>query len=177
MNEFFTLKNGEKLIIRETQAKDYEAVMLFLDRLSKETVFTNQYPGQPYQDKENSIRIYELPTNLFLSAFAENGEIVGQISIAINKPGHPWTGRNASFGISILKAYYGLGLGTYLMQKIEEWARKQNLHRIEGLVRSTNKRGINLYLKQGFEIDGLFHEVAFINGEWHNEYHISKILK
>ena len=84
MNEFFTLKNGEKLIIRETQAKDYEAVMLFLDRLSKETVFTNQYPGQPYQDKEKSIRIYELPTNLFLSAFAENGEIVGQISIMIN---------------------------------------------------------------------------------------------
>ena len=177
MQEVFTLKNGEELIIRQLHADDYETVMTFLLQLSHENIFTNQYPGQPKRDKEKSIQTYELPTNLFLAAFKGTGEVVGLISIMINKPGHPWTGRNASFGISMLKAYYGQGLGTYLMGKAEEWARAQGMHRIEGTVRSLNRRAINLYLKQGFEIDGVFREVALIDGQWHDEYHISKILK
>lgn len=62
------------------------------------------------------------------------------------------------------------------MALLEEWARAKRLHRIFGEVRHKNYRAIALYLKCGFEIEGIARDAACIDGEWHHEYHISKIL-
>ena len=64
-----------------------------------------------------------------------------------------------------------------MIQLLETEAKAQNMHRIYGSVRALNRRAIGLYLKCGFTVDGFFKETAFINGEWHDEYHISKILE
>lgn len=63
------------------------------------------------------------------------------------------------------------------MVELENWAREKMLHRIFGTVRNKNTKAISLYLKCGFEIEGLSKETAFINGQWYDEYHIAKILK
>lgn len=100
----------------------------------------------------------------------------GICSVYAEKPGHPWVGRNCEFGISLLERYYRQGLGTFLMQKIEEWAKDKGMRRINGRVRAKNRAALALYLKCGFEIEGYIREMAFINGEWHGEYCIGKVF-
>ncbi len=171
------LKNGSKVFIRPMRGDDYESARLFLRQITQETIFTNQYPGQPDIDKEKSISLYEnQKANCFIGTFTDEGRLIAVASFSITHFGNPWSGRNCTFGITILKEFCGLGLGTILMQVLENEARQRNMHRIEGQVRSKNRQAIALYLKRGFEIDGHAKETAFINGEWHDEYHISKIL-
>ena len=50
------------------------------------------------------------------------------------------------------------------------------MHKIEGEVRALNQAGIALYLKHGFIIEGAKRDTAFINGAWHTNYIIGKIL-
>ena len=174
--EEFILKDGRKVLIRQLKAADVDAAERYLAKMSTENVFTNQYPGRPF-DRERSIRLYEYEYNLFLGAFEENGDLVAICTILIDKPDHPWVCKNSTFGISMLKEYYGQGLGTHLMQLMEDWAKKHHLHTIKGEVRATNRRAINLYLKQGFEICGHLKETALIDNVWHDEYIIQKIIK
>lgn len=175
--EKFVLKNGKTVTIRHLKASDYDAVMVFLTQFSTENIFTNQYPGQPLKPREECEKLYERDDNCFIAAFEENGRIVATTNFRIDRPGHPWSGRNCGFGISILEEYCSQGLGTHLIQLLEAEAKAKNMHRIYGSVRALNRRAIGLYLKCGFTIDGFFKETAFINGKWHDEYHISKILE
>ena len=175
--EKFTLKNGKTVTIRRVRATDYEAARDFIRQFSTESIFTHQYPGQPDIDRKKSEELYERDDNCFIGAFEENGRMVSIASFRIDRPNHPWAGRNCGFGISTLEEYCGQGLGTRLMQLLEQEARAKNMHRIYGSVRALNRRAIGLYLKCGFQIDGLSHETAFISGQWHDEYYISKILE
>jgi len=42
-----------------------------------------------------------------------------------------------------------------------------------------NKKCVSLgnLLKQGYEIVGILHDTAFIDGKWHHEYILEKILE
>ena len=175
--ENFTLKNGKTVTIRRVRATDYEAARDFIRQFSTESIFTHQYPGQPDIDRKKSEELYERDDNCFIGAFENGGRLVSIANFRIDRPNHPWAGRNCGFGISTLEEYCGQGLGTRLMQLLEQEARAKNMHRIYGSVRALNRRAIGLYLKCGFQIDGLSHETAFINGQWHDEYYISKILE
>lgn len=172
-----TLKNGKQATLRRIRGKDYEEVMDFLDKFSrgKGAIWTNQYPGQPKKDKEKSIQKYESDEDLFLGIW--NGkELIAEGSISINGLDHPWKVPVAVFGLSVLEKYTSLGLGTYLLRELEKWAIKKGVHRIKATVRHNNKRGIGLYLKMGYQIEGIARETAFFNNQWQHEYYIAKIV-
>ncbi len=106
-----------------------------------------------------------------------DGRLIGMTSFQKPKPNHPWSGGNAGFGLCVLKEFYHCGLGTELMHQLEAGAREKGVHRLFGTVRTENYHAIHLYLKCGFTIEGITKETAFINGRWHDEYYISKLLK
>ena len=174
--EEFILKDGRKVLIRQLKATDVDNVCAYNKQLATETVFTNQYPGRPFK-REKYVASWESDDNLFLCVVDESGRMIAVSSLMVKEPEHPWACRNSTFGVSMLKEYYGQGLGTHLMQLLEDWAKKRHLHTIKGEVRATNRRAINLYLKQGFEICGHLKETALIDGVWHDEYIIQKIIK
>ena len=174
--ETFQTKNSEEVIIRPIAADDYENLCEFFEKLATETIFTNQYVGRPRRSKEAFERQLNLDSLYRLVVCNKSGAIVGTCSILIERPDHPWLNRSCGFGIMLLKEYTGQGLGKYLIQKMEQWAKEKHLHRIEAQVRTKNIPAINLYLKLGYEIEGMARDAAFINGEWHSQYYISKIL-
>jgi len=172
----FRLKNGQEVIIRFAQKEDYEEYCAFFEKLAEETIFTNQYIGRPRRSRE-SFEAQINSDNIFrLIVVNSSAQIVGTCSVVIERPEHPWLNKNCDFGIMLLKDYTGQGLGSYLMQKMENWARVNNMHRIGAQVRAKNISAIALYLKCGFEIEGMAREVAYIDSEWHNQYYIGKIL-
>ncbi len=174
----FKLKNGKVVTIRRIRANDYEDVMKYLDKFSRGdgAKWTWQYAGQPKKDKEKSIQLYEDSNSLFLGAW-DGKNVVGMASINKKRPNHPRTGRVAVTGTTILEKYTSNGLGTKFKQLIEKWARENNVHILQSGVLHRNVRSLGNLLKQGYEIVGIFHDIAFIDGEWHHEYMLEKKLE
>lgn len=172
-----TLKNGKTVTIRRIRGKDYEEVMAFLDKFSrgKGAVWTNQYPGQPKKDKEKSVQHYQSDDELFLGVWDED-ELIAESSIKISGLNHPWRVPVAHVVLFILEKYTGLGLGTRLLKQLEKWAIKKGVHRIKAAVRHNNKRALGLYLKLGYQIEGMAKETAFFDHQWQHEYYIAKIV-
>jgi len=78
--------------------------------------------------------------------------------------------------IGLLKDYRGQGIGTKLFVRLEEWARNRGIHRLELTTVTKNEPGVALYKKMGFEIEGTKRDSLFIDGEYVDEYYMSKLL-
>ncbi|MDR2098558.1 MAG: GNAT family N-acetyltransferase [Rickettsiales bacterium] len=169
------LENGREIIFRKPVESDFPAFLKFIEKIGAETAFTNQYPEQQPKDREKTLARWSNPASFLLCAF-DGGAMIAQTCFNVSKPDHPWLKYTAGFGISIVKKYWNRGIGTILLKEIDREAARRGLHRIEGHVRSTNIRGISLYLKCGYAIEGHSREVAFIDGRWVDEYIIAKIL-
>ena len=174
----FKLKNGKVVTIRRIYGTDYDAVMAYLNKFSRGSgaKWTWHYSGQPKKDKEKAIKTYENPNNLFIGALDED-KIIGLAMIFKEKPDHPYSGRVASTGLSILEQYTSNGLGTKFNKILEKWARENNVHVLQSGVRHKNIRALGNLLKQGYEIVGVLHDTAFIDGEWYHTYMLEKILE
>jgi len=173
-----TLKNGKQVTLRRIRAKDYEDIIIYFDKFShgKGAVWTHQYPGQPKKDREKSIQHYEADNELFLGIW-DNKNIVAIGSISIKHLNHPWSVPQAEFGVSALEEYTSLGIGTHLLKELEKWAIKKKVHRIKAIVRHNNKRALGLYLKFGYQIEGMARETAFFDNQWQHDYYIGKIIE
>jgi len=78
-------------------------------------------------------------------------------------------------GISVLKEFWGLGLGSILLEEVIDWARHSGIiRRLELSVQERNERAVRLYRKLGFTTecviprgmqtaDGRFLNVAFMS--------------
>lgn len=174
----FKLKNGKVVTIRRIRGTDYEDVMKYLDKFAcgSGAKWTWQYAGQPKKDKQESIQLYDDPNNLFVGAW-DGDDLIGTANIKKSRVGHPYSGRLAATATSMLEQYTSNGLGTKFKQIVEKWARENNVHKLQTDVRHKNIRSLGNLLKQGWEIVGIFHDVAFIDGEWHHEYLLEKILE
>jgi RimJ/RimL family protein N-acetyltransferase len=75
----------------------------------------------------------------------------------------------------ILQDFTGQGIGTQLFIAMEQWARQQQLHRLELMVMTHNIAAIALYKKQGFEIEGTRKHAYIINDQYADEYYMAKI--
>jgi RimJ/RimL family protein N-acetyltransferase len=173
----FTLKNNTQIILRKPIAEDFEAFTELCNKIASETTFTMQYVGQPKHNKENITKRWSDINNSFIFAFTkENNKLIALTGLVKDSPNHPFTKHIGDFGMFILKDYWGFGLGNLLLQNILLKAKEQNISRVEGFVRANNYRGINLYLKNGFTLEGCLKNRAFIDGKFVDEYIIAKIL-
>jgi len=59
---------------------------------------------------------------------------------------------------------------------LEEWAQQHHIHRLELTVMAHNNAGVALYKKQGFEIEGTKRHSLLINGQYVDEFYMSKLL-
>lgn len=78
--------------------------------------------------------------------------------------------------IGILKQYQGQGIGAALFRELDRWARDTEIVRLELTVMAHNELAISLYFKNGFEIEGTKRKSLMIDGQWVDEYYMSKIL-
>ena len=88
----------------------------------------------------------------FLVAEA-NGEIVGFSRCEGNKLKR--TSHKVEFGICVLKAYWGFGIGKNLLIESIQWADANRIKKINLAVLETNEKAIELYKRYGFEVEGV----------------------
>lgn len=152
----FTLPNGEVLTVRSLCADDAEALDAFRNATYSETHFMARYPeeGASLEAMRNRLAgCGESPVNFEVGAFAGE-KMVGEFGVAQVRP-HIKYRHRAVVGISVLKNYWGCGLGSYLMQLAIDQTRTSGFEQLELGVFSDNSRAIHLYEKFGFERYGI----------------------
>lgn len=72
--------------------------------------------------------------------------------------------------------YKRMGIGSLLLQKIEEEARNRKFNSIISVITGGNDASINLHKKFGYEIKGTFEKIGFKNNDFLDVLFLYKIL-
>ncbi len=150
------LKNGISCILRSPGPEDAAALLLAMKTASEETNYLARYPDeiditipQEQQFLHNCLKSRK---DLMICAFV-HGILVA--SAGINPIAlHQRYAHRASFGISICRDYWGLGLGSHLLSALISGAKEIGYEQLELEVVSENQRAVALYRKFGFEAYG-----------------------
>lgn len=148
-----SLKNGASCLLRNGEEKDGLAVWAVFNQTHGETDYLLSYPEENSKNPEQEARFLQEKTESpdEIEIVAEiGGEIVG--SAGIEKVG--WkekVRRRANLGISVEKAWWGLGVGRALMEACVACAKKAGYAQIELDVVAENERAVSLYKSVGFQ--------------------------
>ncbi len=162
--------NQEKIIIRKANQSDSKALIKYLNIIGGESDFLTfglgEFGGTVEQEEEFIKNTLKKDNSLFIIAEV-NGKVIGNLNFS----GGPRQ-RNAhvgEFGVSVLKEYWGNGIGEELIRYLVNWSKNSGIIRKINLrVRTDNKVGINLYKKIGFLEEGVLKRDYLINGEFYD---------
>jgi RimJ/RimL family protein N-acetyltransferase len=79
--------------------------------------------------------------------------------------------------VGVRAAWRGRGVGTAVFEAIEAWARGQNAWRLDLRVDTQNARGLALYKKRGFVVEGRIVDGACTHGVWRDHFMMAKALR
>ena len=174
----FQLPNGEVLTVRSLCADDAEALSAFRLATYRETHFLARYPEEcaSLEAVQKGLAGSEASAlNFEVGAFAGE-KLAGEFGVAQVRP-HIKYRHRAVMGISVLKDYWGCGLGSFLMQLAVDQAKANGFEQLELDVYSDNARAIHLYDKFGFERCGTTpHAFKLKDGTYRDEIMMVKML-
>ena len=146
------LKNGKEAVIRNGDEADGKAVFDVFNQTHAETDYLLSYPEENTLDPEQEAQFLKEKTLSFneveLVAIID-GKIAGVAGIGAIGNKYKVKHR-AEFGISILKEYWGLGLGKALAKACIQCAREAGYEQLELNVVAENEKALSLYKKLGF---------------------------
>ena len=147
-----TLKDGRTCILRNGTEKDGKAVLDNFILTHEQTDNLLSYPDESDITVEREAQFLKSRTESAgeIEILAEvDGIVVGLAGI--DQVGSKYkVCHRADFGISVDKAYWGLGIGRALMEACIECAKKAGYEQIELNVVAENSRAIDMYEKAGF---------------------------
>lgn len=166
----FPEQEREKTVvtIRRGKGEDAAAVLDYLQQIGSETdnlTFGGEGLPVTVSQEEEWLRNLEHSERSACFVAELDGKIVGDASF--NTDERARLCHRGELGISVLKAYWGKGIGRQLMEAVIRFARETAGTEIIHLeVRSDNARAIRLYKSLGFQKIGHFPGFLKINGEW-----------
>lgn len=168
----YLLKNGQTIAVKEANEDDGEAIKNVVNSVASEKYFV--VPECSREDWDEAIREIKRRKGLIIIAQA-NEKTVGMAHLVRGKFEK---NKHVGFlGISILKEFRKIGIGTAMMKYIMEWARRQKgLEKVSLTVFSTNEAAINLYRTFGFQIEGMRKKQHKIEGKYIDETIMGKFL-
>lgn len=117
-NQKIISKNGKEIQIRNATASDGSAVLENFNLTHAETDYLLTYPDENRFDAEQEGRFLERKvesTNEIELIAIVDGQVVG--TAGVDAVGNKYkVAHRAEFGISVLKKYWGLGIGRALME-------------------------------------------------------------
>jgi len=164
----YELKNDHALLIREAAVEDARAILDYVEDISGESDFLTFGPGEfklteaaeedvlcKYRDSANQLYILGLIDDTIVT------------SLTFSAGHRPRLRQSGEFGMSVRKQYWGLGIGSLMLDALIHWARAtQIVKKINLRVRTDNQRAIHLYERKGFVNEGTIRKEIFLNGTY-----------
>lgn len=143
--------------IRQAIPEDAEELLQVLAKIGGETTYlimdARGLALSVDQLQAQIAALYQAPNHLLLVAKVDN-QLVGTASVKADES--PRIAHIGEIGLSILKEYWGMGLGTLLMEELILWAQQSGvIRRLELTVQARNQRAVALYEKMGFQREGI----------------------
>ncbi len=168
------LHKGNLVIIREANKLDAVKMIKYIDKISRESdnlTFGEGEFGANYEQEEVFIENISRQKNSLMIIAEDNGKIIGNLTFVGGK--RPRTAHSGEFGISVLKDYWGNGLGTELINYLIDWSKEHKIVRKINLrVRIDNIHAISLYEKMGFVMEGKISREMKIEDEFIDALHM-----
>ncbi|HHT45357.1 MAG TPA: GNAT family N-acetyltransferase [Fastidiosipila sp.] len=173
------LKDGRRLVIRSADRVDALDMIDCLKQVATESTFLLSYPDEITYTESEEISIIDrflnAPTSAMLVAFVDNRLVA--ISSIMGQSRRRKMCHRAELGISVLRDYWGLGIGARILATLIEAAKNAGLEQIELGVFTGNKRALALYRKMGFVETGLVPQAAKLDdGTYYDEHRMVLML-
>ncbi|MBL7554900.1 MAG: GNAT family N-acetyltransferase [Bdellovibrionaceae bacterium] len=173
------LKSGKVLVLKSPQPEHAQNLINHFKNLFNHS-YRNMNMNKNFWDTfavEEEVKILTdfstSPSKFMISAF-DGDKIIGNLGcFGMAGEFHKY---NSRIGMGLEKEFHNLGLGTALLKYAVEISKKNKIHRLELNVRTFNEPGISLYEKSGFNRVGILKEVAFIDGNFCDEYVYEMII-
>lgn len=159
-----------KYVIRPATEDDAKSLSEIRLQIDGETENLDRQSGEAYIDEAGFKQLIREDTHqrnhLFLVAEAD-GTIVGFSRCEGNLLKR--TSHKVEFGVGVLKAYWGHGIGTNLLAESIQWADANAIKKIVLAVLETNEKAIDLYSKFGFKVEGTLQKDKLLSdGNYYN---------
>ncbi|MHC5372470.1 N-acetyltransferase family protein [Enterococcus sp. LJL120] len=168
-----------EITIREAVPEDAAAILTLSKKIGGETDFlVMDETGLNLTEEQEALQlaaIYQSENNVLFVALA-NEAIVGLASI--HSDSSPKIAHIGEIGISILKEFWGIGLGTALLEELIFWAQETEItRRLELTVQARNQRAVNLYQNFGFQREAVMERGAVtVEGTFLDVWLMSKMI-
>jgi len=167
------IKDGKECLLRNPTAKDADAILEHMKQTSYETDNMLRYSDEIVMTKSQEsdyLNQIENSADAVMVAAIVDGKLVANGGFnpiaAVERCRH-----RATFGISIKKEYWGLGIGSAIIEAVIESARQAGYEQLELDVIASNKRAIALYQKFGFKRYGVLeHGFYYRDGHYEDLY-------
>ena len=172
------LRDGRRLALRSPSVENAEQLLRYVTQASGETAYLTRYPEEwdipVAQEMAWVERMRSAPNDMVITCYVD-GKVVGncQISCQIGiKASH-----RASIAIAVLRAYWGLGVGSAMMEALVDTARSWGKEILELEYIAGNDRARHLYEKFGFrEISRRPNVFKCKNGSYQDVVYMQKYL-
>jgi RimJ/RimL family protein N-acetyltransferase len=172
------LRSGRTLLIREAQAHDARELLDYVEAISGESTFLSFGPGEfeltVAEEEMVLIRFQEATNRIYLVGLVD-GAIVSALNFGAGT--RPRTRHSGEFGMSVRKAYWGLGIGSLMLDALLDWARATGVvTKVNLRVRTDNRRAIALYRGKGFALEGTIRREIYLDGVYYDHHCMGLVL-
>lgn len=170
---------NSRYILRSATEKDAKSLSFIRLQIDGETENLDREKGEAFLDEASFKQLIKNDTdnhkNLFLVAEV-NGEIVGFSRCEGNHLKR--TAHKVEFGVGVLKEFWGFGIGKHLLKESIKWADSNEVRKITLTVLETNVKAIELYRKNGFEVEGVLKDDKYLsNGKYYNTVMMGRVFQ
>ena len=175
-----TLKDGRACVLRSAEKTDAAEMLRYMVQVLSETPYLisspEEFAAMPVEKEEAFIEnTLSAERAVMITAF-DGDRIIGTADLR-SAGARQRVQHRCGMGITILKEYWGVGLGSQMMQAIIDCAKSLGYEQLELDVDVANRRAINLYTKFGFKVYGCHpHKIRYADGTYADDYLMYKVL-
>lgn len=151
--------------VRDARPDDAQTLIHLRQKIFAETPFmlygAGEYDFPAEQVREQLRRILASGCSRSLVAEASDA-LIGFLGVAGSSM--PRLRHSATIALGVLKEHWGKGVGTALLTEVLRWAPGAGLSRLELHVMKNNPRGVELYQRLGFRIEGERRRAYIVDG-------------
>lgn len=162
------------MIIREYKKSDLEQIKAIKNYYIEHTDFSLEYDLKTDEEMEAWHKEHDGIYPVFV--YEEDGKVLGYASLSLFR-GYIGYRKTAEVSIFVSPDLRSRGVGSSLMKRLIDEAKKYDFHNLVSVITAINHRSINFHEKMGFKMSGELPEAGYKNGRFLGVCFMYKIIE